>query len=115
MTKKLDRETAVKLDIPVISNAYPTIVEFMEYHNITTEDLAKRCLMNPNYLQSILENDVKMTTLDAVHIEAVTGISANLLLNLDLAGLKQAYDKFPEELKLERYDFVKGESDESNQ
>lgn len=96
-------------------NAYPTIVEFMKEHNITIEDLANRCMMAEYHMREILENDAKLTTVEAMMVEAVTGLSAENLLHLDLVGLRKALADMPEFFHPRRYDFVKGESDESNQ
>lgn len=116
MTKKLDRETAVELNMPITHGANATIKEFMEYYDVTTEDLTERCGFNLVLFQRFLDGELYLGVADALELEAVTGISAQLLVNMELAYARVEYEGvLEEEVKAKRYDFVKGESDESNQ
>lgn len=96
------------------SSAADLIHETMEFYQITQTDLAERLGVSQKNISDILKRKRFISEVLALRIEAVMGISSELLLNLDtnfkLHQAKQHADEaepqHPSDKFLKRYDWV---------
>lgn len=78
----LNRQNKIK--ISYLTSAADTLKETMEFYNVSQTELPKHLNISQKHVSDILNRKKFLSTELALKIEVVTGISANLLLNLDL-------------------------------
>lgn len=94
------------------SSAADLLREVMEHYHVTQEDLAERIGVSQKNVSDILNRKRYLTAAVALRVEKVTGISSQLLLQLDVNyRLHQAREFADEpaghaEHYLKRYDWV---------
>jgi addiction module HigA family antidote len=66
-------------------SARDTLKETMEFYNITQTDLATHLSVSQSYISDILKRKKFMSSEFALKVERATGISAELLLRMDLS------------------------------
>lgn len=108
MNQKLNRKFEIK--IPITTSASDTLSEVLESYAISQTDFAKKIGISKSHLSEILNRKKYMTEDTAFRVQAVTGISAKLLLKLDfqykMAQIKDSDDRYEE---LESYSWAVGE------
>ena len=84
--KRYNYFNGVEMDtIPFDSSAADRIKELMSEYNITQEEFAKHVGISQKQLSFILNRKDYISVQEARQIEQATGLSARLLLELDLA------------------------------
>jgi addiction module HigA family antidote len=80
---KLDRTNKITLAENHPTPARETLQETMDYYKISQTDLANRIGVSQSYLSDVLNGKKYLSAVQAVAIEEVTGIPADLLVQLD--------------------------------
>ena len=78
----LDRNN--KVSFVATTSAADTLVEFLEYYNISQEDFGERIGVSHKYISDLLSRKEFLSAELALRVQKVTGISAEMLLELDM-------------------------------
>lgn len=78
----LDRNN--KVSFVATTSAADTLVEFLEVHKISQKDFGERIGVSQKYISDLLNRKEFLSADLALRVQKVTGISAEMLLELDM-------------------------------
>lgn len=80
----LNRNNKIKLTDAGATSAADLLTETLQFYHIRHIDFAKRIGVSTKHLSNICHRKAFMSTAVALRIEQVTGLPANMLLQLDI-------------------------------
>jgi len=104
--KKLDKSFSIK-PLPARFSAADTIKDTLNHYGITQAQFAKHLGVSTAYVSDVLNRKKFMSSEFALRVELVTGISAGLLLRMDLAyQLEEKKNSLAHKLDVKPFDWA---------
>jgi len=105
---KVDFKDSVALDIVPTTSAADALKELMSYHHITQSEFAEHIDVSQKQLSFILNRKAYMSIQVARKIEEATGVSARMLLQLDLNYLVANNNRVKRDDKVKPFEWAQG-------
>lgn len=104
--KKLDKRYPIK-PLPTAFSGADTLKDTLRYYGITQAQLANHLGVSAPYVSAILSRKKFMSSEFALRIELATGISADLLMKMDLAyQLENKRKELFSEIEVEPFEWL---------